>query len=79
MREVIQDGVNGGLTDFFSPQEIAEKVATCLEYPSFIGPIRQKARQAILDRFRLDRMLERKTGLIRHLMAQQPGAPCRFG
>lgn len=79
VREVIQDGVNGVLTDFFSPRKIAEKVAACLEYPSFMGPIRQKARQTILDRFSLDRMLEKQMRLLGQVMNQQPGEPQRFG
>lgn len=79
VREVIQDGVNGVLVDFFSPREIAQKVAACLEYPSFMLPIRQKARQTILDRFDLDRMLKQQMGILAQMVSQQSNAPRRFG
>ncbi|WP_035242570.1 glycosyltransferase [Desulfobacter vibrioformis] len=79
VREVVQDGANGVLVDFFSPRKIAQKVAACLEYPSFMAPIRQKARQTILDRFDLNRMLKRQMGILAQMISQQPGEPRRFG
>lgn len=48
VREVIQNGVNGVLTNFFSPEKIAEKVVACLEYPSFMQTVKKNARKTVL-------------------------------
>ena len=44
VREVIEDGRNGYLVDFFSPQEIADRVLDALELPSAHGRLRLAAR-----------------------------------
>jgi len=67
VREVIQDGVNGVLTDFFSPEKIAEKVVACLEYPSFMETVKQNARKTILDKYSLDKMLSRQINVMKQL------------
>jgi glycosyltransferase involved in cell wall biosynthesis len=49
VREVITDGKNGLLVDFFSPMEIADRVEEVLDHPDqFIG-LQQQARQTILQ------------------------------
>nr|WP_230966279.1 glycosyltransferase [Nostoc sp. NZL] len=55
--EVIQDGVNGLLVDFFSPQEICDRIAEALNHPERMAAIRAKARQTILDRYDLAQLL----------------------
>ncbi|WP_392477869.1 glycosyltransferase [Nostoc sp. C110] len=55
--EVIQDGVNGLLVDFFSPQEICDRIAEALNHPEKMAAIRAKARQTILDRYDLAQLL----------------------
>ena len=51
--EVIQDGVNGRLVDFFAPEAIAEDLAGMLADPAAQAPLRQAARQHVLERYDL--------------------------
>ncbi len=67
VREVIQNGVNGVLTDLFSPEKIAEKVVACLEYPSFMKTVKKNARKTILERYSLEKMLSRQLHVIKQL------------
>jgi glycosyltransferase involved in cell wall biosynthesis len=53
VEEVIEDGVNGLLVDFFSPQEIADRVDEVLDTPGRMQHLRDAARQTILDRYDL--------------------------
>ncbi|MCF8092390.1 MAG: glycosyltransferase [Desulfotignum sp.] len=69
VREVIHDGVNGILTDLFSPEQIARKVVACLDYPSFMKTIKKNARKTILEKYNLNNMLPRQLHLINQLTA----------
>jgi len=51
VREVIQDGDNGLLCDFFGKQEIVDKICQCLESPQKFKEIRSRARQTIISRY----------------------------
>lgn len=55
--EVITDGVNGLLVDFFQPQAIADRVEEALDNPEAMIPIRQKARETILKHYDLAKLL----------------------
>jgi glycosyltransferase involved in cell wall biosynthesis len=55
--EFIQDGVNGLLADFFSPQEIADRVEDVLDHPDRMAAIRDQARKTILERYDLAQLL----------------------
>ncbi|MBW4562279.1 MAG: glycosyltransferase [Mojavia pulchra JT2-VF2] len=55
--EVIQDGVNGLLADFFSPQEICDRIIEALNHPDKMAAIRAKARQTVLERYDLAQLL----------------------
>ncbi len=67
VREVIQDGVNGFLADFFAPQAIAERALGVLNYPSFMTQIRANARQTVLERYALKKVLPKHLEIIRNL------------
>jgi len=56
VEEVIQDGENGLLVDFFRPEEIAERVVAALADPAQFAPMRVRARQTIVDRYDLQRI-----------------------
>jgi glycosyltransferase involved in cell wall biosynthesis len=53
VEEVIHHGGNGLLVDFFSPDQIADRVTEALEDPKSFASLRSNARQTIIDRFDL--------------------------
>ncbi|MEA5603333.1 glycosyltransferase family 4 protein [Nostoc sp. UHCC 0252] len=55
--EVIKDGVNGLLVDFFSPQDIANRVEEALNNPQEMKAIRANARETILKHYDLAKLL----------------------
>lgn len=55
--EVIQDEVNGLLVDFFSPQQISDRVIEALDNPAKMAKIRAAARQTIIDRYDIQKLL----------------------
>lgn len=65
--EVIEDGYNGILFDFFSPQQIAEKVNDTLDHQEEMKSIRGNARKTILDRYDLRSLLPKQVKLMREL------------
>jgi len=67
--EVVTDGVNGLLTHFFSPAKIAARVAEVLDRPGDYRDMRVKARQTVLDRYDLRRLLPVQLGLLARLAA----------
>jgi len=64
VREVIEDGVNGLLTDFFSHQRLAGKVAEILRAPDDFAPLRLAARRTDETRYALADCLPRQISLI---------------
>lgn len=57
VREVIVEGENGVLVDFFNPRAIADRVADILDHPQDYQSIRQRARETICDRYDLAKLL----------------------
>ena len=55
--EVIKDGVNGLLVNFFSPQQICDRVIEALDNPEKMAAIRTKARETILENYDLAKLL----------------------
>ncbi|WP_250265831.1 glycosyltransferase family 4 protein [Rhodovastum atsumiense] len=53
VQEVIEDGVNGLLVDFFDTDLIAEKASLALDRFQNLLPLRQAARQTVVDRYDL--------------------------
>lgn len=53
VREVITDGDNGLLTDFFDPEQLAERVAYALENRARLAHLREAARASIQERYDL--------------------------
>lgn len=83
VREVIQDGVNGILVNFFDSRKIAEKVAACLDYPSFMENIRANARKTVEERYALNNMLKAQINILKELAKaaakQRQRQKSRFG
>ncbi len=67
VREVIEDGVNGLLTDFFDAEALADKVADAIEKPGNYVELRRAARRTVLERYALDRLLPFHIGLVEDL------------
>lgn len=72
--EVIQDGVNGLLVDFFSPEEICDRIVEALQNPEQMATIRAKARQTILERYDLSLLLPQHLQWIQ----QQEDSNCKL-
>ena len=53
VEEVIQDGINGLLVDFFSPEEIAMAVNRVLDHPDRMAGLRQAARLTVIEKYDL--------------------------
>jgi glycosyltransferase involved in cell wall biosynthesis len=49
--EVIQDGENGVLADFFDGRELAEKIASLADDKDWRAQLSATARQTVIDRF----------------------------
>jgi glycosyltransferase involved in cell wall biosynthesis len=69
VQEVIEDGRNGLLVDFFSPPAIAERVVEALAGRERMAPIRQAARWTALSRYALEHCLPRQVALLETLAA----------
>ncbi len=57
VREVLEDGQNGLLADFRDPDNIAAKINTALDYPSFMDSLRKQAKQTVKERYSLQAVL----------------------
>lgn len=64
VEEVIKHGQNGLLVDFFSPEDIANRIDEVLDHPDRMSRIRRAARQTVLDRYALDTCLQKQIRLI---------------
>lgn len=53
VREVIEDGVNGLLTNFFNAPQLAERIVMGLDERKGLARLRQKARSTIVEKFDL--------------------------
>jgi glycosyltransferase involved in cell wall biosynthesis len=67
VEEVIEDGVNGLLTDFHSPDRIAESTAQALAAGASLDPLRRRARETVMERYALNRCLPAQLALIRNI------------
>jgi glycosyltransferase involved in cell wall biosynthesis len=65
--EVIEDGINGLLVNFFSPQEISDRVEEVLNNPTPMAAIRVKARETILERYNLAKLLPKHLQWIKNM------------
>lgn len=69
--EVIRDGHNGLLVDFFSPEQVADRVDQVFAHKDRMQDLRRAARQTILDRYALKKLLPLHMNLINDLAAGQ--------
>ena len=69
--EAIEDGVNGLLCDFHSPQDIAAKAAQALAARADLTLLRKAARQTVLDRYDLSHCLPAQMQLVEEVAAMR--------
>ncbi len=72
VQEVIQDGVNGILVDFFSPQDIVEKIENTIDNPDRTEKLRINARKTILEKYNLKDLLPKHLNWIRKNINEVP-------
>ncbi len=75
VREVIEDGVNGRLVDFFDPEAIAAAVIAALADPAAAMPLRAAARWTAVSRYALERCLPAQAALLTTLARGELPAP----
>jgi glycosyltransferase involved in cell wall biosynthesis len=68
--EMIQDGVNGLLVDFFDTQNICDRIEEALNNPTSMAALRAKARETILDRYDLAKLLPQHLQWIQEAVEQ---------
>src|SRR5438105_7854866 len=56
VEEVMRDGENGLLVDFFSPAGIAERVDYAISHQDELAPLRARARETVAERYDLRRI-----------------------
>jgi glycosyltransferase involved in cell wall biosynthesis len=73
VREMITDGQNGLLADFFSPQAFAEKALAVLRDPDAFRPLGQAAEQMIVGTYCLDAVLPQMLALYDEALSTKAG------
>jgi glycosyltransferase involved in cell wall biosynthesis len=71
VQEVIVDGDNGLLVDFFDAEALATRIADVLRASADFDPLRERARRTVLDRYALERCLPRQIDLVRAVCSGQ--------
>lgn len=70
VQEVIEDGVNGLLVDFFSPQKLAEKIESAIRHKDQMQKLRDAARKSAVSGFDLKtRMLPQWSALLKDVLS----------
>ena len=70
VEEVIEDGVNGWLVDFFDADAMANKVAEALAKRTQVDDLRAKARETVMVRYDLKDCLKQQLALIDRAVAE---------
>jgi glycosyltransferase involved in cell wall biosynthesis len=68
VQEVITDGINGLLVDFFKPDQLAATLDGVLAKPREYDPLREKARQTVVAKYDLTSCLKQKFAWLSGLM-----------
>ena len=71
VRELITDGVNGLLVDFFSPEAVADQVDRILASPDRMTGIRREARRTIVEKYSRKDLLPEQLRMLREVAQGQ--------
>jgi glycosyltransferase involved in cell wall biosynthesis len=70
LRDVIRQGENGLLVDFFDREALVDRLVAALDDPAAHAPLRQAARATVVERFDLRRVcLPQQLALVDRLLA----------
>ena len=69
VQEVITNGINGLLVDFFRPDQLVQTISNVLDRPTDFDPIRKKARETVLAKFDLNSCLQQRLAWLSGLIA----------
>lgn len=64
VKEIIQDGFNGILTDFYNIDSMVLKINSVLNEPEKFSNLRISARKTIEDKYELKNLLKQQIGLL---------------
>ena len=67
MTEVIKDGVNGLLVDFFDHKQISERVCEALNNKEKYKSVREQARATVLEHYDLKKCIDLQFDLIQKM------------
>ncbi len=65
--EVIAEGKNGLLVDFFSPAAVADRIDEVMEHKDRMADLRARARETVLERYKLEDCLRRQVAAMEDL------------
>lgn len=68
VQEVIIDGVNGLLVDFFDVQAIAQRIEEALDNPALGMVLRKNARATVLKNYSLEKLLPKQLQILKDLV-----------
>ncbi|MCV0425416.1 MAG: glycosyltransferase [Roseibium sp.] len=71
VEEVMRDGVNGQLTDFWDTEEIAVRIEHTLTRPPGLQQLRDAARQSVVSRFELNASIRKTQLLLQRIVARE--------
>jgi glycosyltransferase involved in cell wall biosynthesis len=72
VEEVLEDGQNGLLVDFFDSDALATRMAEALARPERFLPLREAARRTVLERYALSECLPRQLALAKAVAQGKP-------
>jgi glycosyltransferase involved in cell wall biosynthesis len=76
VKEMIRDGENGLLADFFKPEQFAEKAVQVLRNPDEFRPLGRAAEKMIIEQYSLEAVLPKMLALYQEAL-QMPDEPAR--
>jgi glycosyltransferase involved in cell wall biosynthesis len=69
VQEVITNGINGLLVDFFKPDQLAQTLNNVLDRPADFEPLKKKARETVLAKYDLNSCLQQRLAWLSGLLA----------
>ena len=77
IEEMIREGENGLLADFFRPEEFAEKAVEVLKDPGAFRHLGKAGEQMIVEKYSLEAVLPRMLKMYEDVMARRPAVERR--